>query len=231
LTALRRALLVLLASAGSVQAQTLDSPYRFIDTNQYAGLFGGYVSATTGRLELGPESAPMFGARWAIRVTGPFSFGAEVGYMPTTRTVHDTILATPVTTDSLYRAVGEADMNVLTVLGHVRFNITGGRTWNHLQPFLVFGGGAALDLAGDAAADADLDANERFDFGTSFAGQVGAGIEWYPSARWSARVDAQSMFWKLKVPDAFRLTARGATFPASEWEQNVVLSAGLSIHF
>ena len=142
--------------------------------------------------------------------------------------MRDTVFGTQ---DSLYRAIGEADMNMVTALGNVRFNITGPRTWRNLQPFVVFGGGAAIDLSRDAEIEADLPANARFSFGTSFAGQLGGGIEWFPSTSVSGRIDARSLFWKLSVPEAFLLTTRGSTLPRSEWEQNLGFSLGLSIHF
>lgn len=222
------ALLALLA--GTVAGQQIRSPYRFIDTSQFGGVSGGQVFASRGRLDTGPHDAPMVFARWGLRVSGPFTVGAEVGYMPSpsTRIVRDTVFAA----DSVYRPLGEADFTLLTVLGNLRFNVTGPRTWNGLQPFVLFGAGAAMDLAGTAPADTLVQpVDARFDFGTSFAGQIGAGVEWFPSASLSARIDAHNVLWKLKVPDAFGRTLRGENFPGSEWEQNFVLSAGLSFHF
>jgi hypothetical protein len=220
---------LLVGVASAAAGQQIRSPYRFIDTSQFLGLTGAQVSASQGRLETGPDDAPMVGIRWGLRVSGPFTVGAEVGYMPSTRIVRDTVF---VTADSLYRALGEADINVLTILGNLRFNVTGARTWHNLQPFVLFGAGAALDVAGSAPADTLVNVPDaRFDFGTSFAGQIGAGVEWFPAAHLSARIDAYNVLWKLKVPEAFGLTERGENFPQSEWEQNFVLSAGLSFHF
>jgi hypothetical protein len=222
--------LVLLACLTSAAAgQQIRSPFRFIDTSQFVGVWGGQVSATRGRLGTGPDDAPMAGVRWGIRVSGPFTIGAELGYMPSTRIVRDTVF---VAEDSVYRALGEADINLLTALANVRFNVTGARTWHNLQPFARFGAGAAIDVAGTAVADTLVQpADARFDFGTSFAGQIGAGVEWFPSSAFSARIDVHSVLWKLKVPEAFGRTERGARLPRSEWEQNFVLSAGLSFHF
>jgi hypothetical protein len=71
----------------------------------------------------------------------------------------------------------------------------------------------------------------RFNFGTSFAGQLGAGVEWYLAPRWSVRADARAALWKLTHPTAFRLGERGALVPPDEWENNTLLSAGISMHF
>ncbi|MGH7447002.1 MAG: outer membrane protein [Longimicrobiales bacterium] len=216
------------AVAQPVSAQRIESPYNFLDHGQFVGAWAGYVSAADGRIGIGPEPAPIAGVAWALRVSGPFSVNAEVGYMPSTRTVRDTVF---VAADSMYRSIGEADVKLLTIMGNLRFSLTGPRTWHGLQPFAIAGAGVAVDLASGSAVEADLTANQRFDYGTSFAGQLGAGVDWFPSSRVSLRVDARDMFWKLPMPEAFRFTEQGARFPGSEWEQNFALAAGMSIHF
>ena len=217
-------------SAGAAEAQRIDSPYRFLDHSQFAGLYAGHTWLSRGPLDMGPESAVTVGGRWAYRISGPFSIAADAGYTPTTRTVRDT---TFVTADSSYRAVGEADVKLLTVMGSIRVSLMGPRTWNGLHPFVIIGGGVAVDLAGSSELEDDLQSEARFDFGTSFAGQAGAGIEWFPTERVSIRADARNLLWKLKVPEAFLLaeSARERRVAGSEWEQNFSLTAGVSIHF
>lgn len=209
-------------------AQQIDSPYRFLDHSQFGGVWGGYVSPSNGTIDNGPEAGPIFGAAWALRVSGPFAINVEAAYMPSTRTLRDTVYDA---TESMYEDLGEADISLLTVMGNLRLNLTGARTWNSLQPFVIAGAGVALDLAGGSDIEAEMPANARFDFGTSFAGQLGAGVDWFPSSRVSIRVDARDMFWKLPVPEAFLFTENGARLSRSEWEQNFALAAGLSIHF
>jgi len=218
-------LLVLFASHSS--AQTIVSPYRFLDYDQHVGVFGGYVNFAKGELEAGPKSAPTLGARWAMRVSAPLSIGVEATFTPTTRAVRDTVS----TADSTFRQIGEADMNVMTAMANLRVNLMGPRTWNAFHPYILLGGGVALDLAGASEADADLTAASRFDLGTSFAGQAGAGTEWYPSQHLSVSVDVRNMVWKLKSPEAFLLSSRGGGLTGSRWEQNFLVSAGLSFHF
>lgn len=214
---------------GAAEAQRIDSPYRFLDHEQFAGLYAGHTWMSGGALDMGPESAITVGGRWAYRVSGPFSIAVETGFTPTTRTVRDTAFAA----DSSYAALGEADMKLLTVMGSLRVSLMGARTWNGLHPFVLIGGGVALDLAGSSELEEDLPSEAVWDFGTSFAGQVGAGIEWFPTQRLSVRADARNLLWKLKVPDAFLLSEAGRQrrISGSEWEQNFSLSAGVSIHF
>jgi opacity protein-like surface antigen len=222
------AALAVSAFAQPASAQRVDSPYRFLDQSQFVSLWGGYVAASDGRIDNGPESAPIFGASWALRVSGPFAINIEAGYMPTTRMIRDTVFDEA---QSVYEPLGETDFNLLTAMGNLRLNLTGARTWHGLQPFALVGAGLALDLAGGSDIEAEMPANARFDFGTSFAGQLGAGVDWFPTSHVSIRVDARDMFWKLPAPEAFLLTENGARLARSEWEQNFVLAAGLSIHF
>lgn len=221
-------LILITAFAASAHAQRIDSPYQFLDHSQFGGVWGGYVSTSEGRLDSGPQPAPIFGVNWALRVSGPFALYVDVGFMPTTRTVRDTTFAAA---DSLFTSIGEADISLLTAMASLRFNLPGARTWHRLQPFVIAGAGMAVDVASGSAIEADMQPNERFDFGTSFAEQLGIGTDWFPSSRVSLRVEARDMFWKLPVPEVYRLTEIGARFPGSDWEQNFALAAGLSIHF
>jgi hypothetical protein len=125
---------------------------------------------------------------------------------------------------------GETDMGMLVTMGNVRFNLTGQRTWHSIQPFLLFGGGLAMDLAKEGAADTLVASDVRMKFGTSFAGSLGAGFEYFVSPRIGVRVDGSMLFWKLKAPTAF-ITRGPGRIPQSEWERNSKLSAGLSLHF
>jgi hypothetical protein len=214
------------AFAGGVHAQRIDSPYRFLDTNQLAGGWAGYIGASEGSIGLGPEAAPVFGGRYGIRVSGPFALEVEAGWFNSTRAVLDTVPA-----DTTFRTVGSSDVSLVVLRGGVRFNITGPRTYHGVQPFLMFGGGVAIDIAGTTAEDEALPANVRFDFGTSFAGDVGAGIEWFVSRNLALRLDGRNLLWRLETPEAFLLGPRGENLPDKQWAQNFFVSVGLSLHF
>lgn len=220
------AVLLVLASFAGVGAQTIQSPYRFLDRNQAVGVLGGYISASKGTLDLGPQPGPVFGGRWGIRVSGPFVIEAEAAYFPSTRAVRDTTPA-----DTTLRTIGEADLNLALVRGGLRFDLTGPRTYRGLQPFLLFGGGIAVDLASEAEIEEELPADVRYDFGTSFAGELGAGIEWHLSSGTTLRVDGRNTLWRISTPRAFLQGQRGFNLPDGEWAQNFYVTAGLSLRF
>lgn len=217
----------LTVSMRPAEAQNITSPYRFIDNRQSASLFAGYFATGKGALNLGPEPAPVFGARYDLILSGPFTLEANLGWFTSTRMVHDTIPG-----DTARRVIGEADMNMVMALGGLRFNLTGPRTFHRLLPYVLFGAGVAVDLADDAAVEADLPGDVRFPSGTRFVGQLGGGLEWFPTDQLGLRVDARNVLWKLKTPEAFLLRGEQARLlPADEWAQNFSFTAGLVLRF
>lgn len=218
----------LLVSAGTATAQTITSPYRYVDERQSVSVYGGYLITDQGDLELGPESGPVGGARYSIRLGGPFHAEARAMYFPTTRLVRDTSAVE----DELL-TVGEADISLLTLEASLRFNLTGPRTYYNLMPYFLVGGGAALAVSNDRSVEdaAEIGAEARFDFGTRFAGHVGAGIEWFVTRRVAIRGEARDVFWKLPTPDGIRSFLQPLNVPESEWVQNFEFSLGAAFHF
>lgn len=216
---------LVLAGTRPAAAQRIPSPYRFVDETQSAGAFIGYIWTDRGTVDLGPESGPVFGGRYSIRLSGPFTLEGEALLFPTSRAV---IGLEEVAGDTIPTQVGEADLTLLGLSGGLRFNLTGPRTYRNLMPYLLFSAGAAIPLAEDTDANAELPAEERYRFGTSFAGQVGGGLEWFTSRRLALRSDARVLFWRLKAPDAFVLTQ---DISREEWVQNYTVSVGASYRF
>ncbi|HSL70809.1 MAG TPA: hypothetical protein VK864_11250 [Longimicrobiales bacterium] len=222
--------LTALVLAGMISApgsgQTIRSPYRFIDHSQAGGPFAGYIFTTEGTVGLAPKGGPIAGGRYGIRLSGPFLVEGEVGYFTSTRPVRDTVVV-----DSVRQQVGSADFSMLLATAALRFNFTGPRTWHGLQPYVQLGGGAAIDLSGESPDDEKVAADVRYDFGTSFAGHLGGGIEWYPSDRITFRVDARNVLWKITTPISFLQGELGETTPVDEWVQNGFLTLGIALHF
>jgi hypothetical protein len=220
---------LVLGSASQAAGQRIDTPYRFFEQRQATGLFAGHISTDKGTIGLGPESGSAFGGRYHIRLGGPFFLEAEALYLPTTRAVLDTVVV-----DSAFQSVGEADMGLVTGLVSLRFHITGQRTWHRLLPFLLAGAGISTEVEDDDTADEDIDSEFRYDFGTTFAGQIGGGIEWFPAERLAVRFDARSVLWQIKAPEGLLLRGQqefDRPLPQDEWVNNLTFSVGLSFHF
>ena len=194
--------MTLLLGAGSIPAQEaaaqeISSPYRFIEERQEAGLFAGYLTANTGRFEYGPSGGLWVGGRYGLELTGPLSLEGVVGVIRGTR---DVISPGRPEGD---RVVGEADALITTIDGRLKLSLVGRRAWHGLSPFIVTGGGVALDAAEKPEADELLDEDEVFSFGPSFFGTAGVGTRWYVTDRITLRTDALFSLWKISTPAGF----------------------------
>lgn len=217
---------MLLALPPFAGAQEIPSPYRFIETAQEAGGFVGFTDASRGRLGLGPEGGPTFGARYSIELSGPFSVEGVGTMMSSSRDVLD-----PRRSEG-DRRVGEADVLLTTVDARLKFSLTGRRTWNSLSPHALAGVGLGFDLAEDAAVETGdgFREQDRFDFGTSFLGLVGLGARWLPSDHWQFRVDGTLNLWQLETPDGWLDLASEFENPPpeNEWVAGLGLTFGVS---
>ncbi len=204
--------LLLALSPGALHAQTIPSPYRFIETRQEFGLFAGHGTQGTGRFGYGPGSGLLFGGRYAVRLRGPLALEASTSFFKGNRDVMD-----PRRPEG-DRKIGEAGFLVGTLDVGFRFSVVGDRTWHGLDPFIDFGIGYAFDLAGDRPTDKTLPDADRYSFGSSFHGILGGGTRFFISDRLALRADATVSFWKLHTPPGFADPELGYTnVPRGEW--------------
>lgn len=209
-----------LPSAG--RAQSVPSPYRFVDTRQEVGLFAGTSTIGAGRFGYGPSGGVHAGARWSADLSGPLGIEAVAGVLSGTR---DVVNPAKVVGDM---SIGEADARVGMLDARLRFTLTGDRTWRRLAPYLVMGGGMAFDLGGADPLDDELNVDDRFDFGTSFFGTAGGGVRFSLTQRFALRADAVFSLWKIDTPPGFSLPERGFTaVEKGEWVDGRHLSLSL----
>lgn len=211
---------------GSLPAQTIPSPYRFIETRQEVGLFGGFFSPGTGRFGFGPGPGPQWGARYGINLSGPFGLEAVVTHVPTTRDIVDPGRAEG------DRVVGEMSSQLIKLEGRVRFSLTGDRTWHGIAPFVGTGGGFIFDVSKDNSDEALLLPGDRFSFGTSFLGSLGGGVRWFPTKRFLVRGDLFLQLYQLKTPRGYSDPERGFRgVDEKEWVSGPSFSLGISYRF
>lgn len=209
-----------------LQAQTIPSPYRFLETRQEAGLFVAQMNPNTGAFGYGPGSGTAMGARYGIRIAGAFAVEAAASYLPTTR---DLVDPTRVEGD---RVVGEVDANIVTLDGRLRFSLTGDRSWYRLSPFLTAGGGLAFNTLKVQEVEQALLPEDRFEFETTAVGVLGAGLQWFPSDHLLVRADWSLFIWRLKAPEGFRDPARGLIgVDEKEWVGGSSYSLGVAFRF
>jgi hypothetical protein len=211
--------------AASAEAQTIPSPFRYVETTQAAGLWAGYLRFSQGDLGIRPESAPFFGTQYAIRLTGPLSGTGGLAAIPTRRTVFERVV---VSGDEIeLEPVGEADMLLLLLEGGLRFVVTGARTWNGLAPYVGATGGVMGNVLGRPSVEDDIPSAQRVSFGPSFAFGVNAGTDWFLTERLSLRTEARHYLWRFTTPEGFT-TNQSRT---AEWTQNTGITFGAALHF
>jgi hypothetical protein len=223
---------VLLASAlfllaGPLAAQSIPSPYRYIEERQELGVFAAPFWGDPGQLDLGPGPGVMAGVRWGIDVSGPLGIEAVGTWVTATR---DVINPRRQEGD---RKVGEADVGLLFLDARLRLALTGRRTWHGFQPFVLAGAGVGFDVLGAQAGDGAVLEPERYDFGTQFTGTTGAGFRFFLGRRWVIRADAMLFLYQVDTPRGFldNPTLDPGAIPESEWVSPTSVSLGLAFRF
>lgn len=213
------------SARGEAAAQTVPSPYRFVDERHEVGGFIAAVSGNRGEMELGPGGGILFGARYSIELGGPFALEASSFLLPTDRQVRVPDAEGP-------RDLGTADALVGGLDARIRLGLTGARTWNRLAPFVLAGGGVAGDLYGRSELEEAFPDEVSFRFGPSFLGVLGGGTRWLPADRITLRADVILNLWKVGTPDAFlRQDEEFGPVPQQEWTGVPAFSLGLSYRF
>ncbi len=202
------------------------SPYHDIPRGHtvtgLAGLFGG----TGGRFGIAPHDGPVFGLRYDIRTASPIQLGLQLGRGNLERLIVDPFVVLE------NRVRGPVDQTVSFVEIDLQLNLTGGKTWHRLAPFVGVGGGLALP-SGTAADTSGFELGKKIYFAPH------AGFRFFLTDRVHLRTDARVIFWKLNYPASFtREPTEDPTLPpviddgrVSEWSTASWLQAGLGFSF
>lgn len=227
--------LSLAAGARAVAAQTIPSPYEYIEQTQATGLFAGFLfmdpdvgTTDSTSLPLGPRSGPVFGVRYQVRASGPLSVEGSIGISPTDRRLFGSELNADSTFTEPVDLETTVPATVLMADVGLTFHLTGPRTWNGLAPFVGAGGGVVGDVQGHQAEETDIPDAALFRFGPSFAVGARLGTDWFPTSNASIRVEAQGRLWRTSTPSGF-LPSRSDE--RSEWNPVVGISVGGALHF
>ncbi len=192
------ALLVAVASLLAVQPIAAqvghppgDSPFRDIRKGHTVTAMGGYFGGSGGDFKIGPHKGAMYGGRYDIRTGSTVQIGLGIVHGSVDRFIVDpfVVLAN--------RQSGPVKQSLTLADIGFQLNVTGGKSWNRLAPFLAAGVGVAL--AGDTPAD-----TSRFDFGRKFYLAPSIGTRFFLSDRVHVRAEAKAVFWKLNYPTTFQ---------------------------
>jgi hypothetical protein len=219
------ATLIFLAGAPVVSsAQTIPSPYTYVEDTQSLSVFGGYLWTGRGDTPVGPHSAPLGGIAYTMRFTGPVSGEASFATVPTRRTLFER----EVVDDSVrLNDLGEVESILVLAEAGVRLHLTGPRHWNGLAPYVAGSVGLANDYGRSTAAHDSLPAAEQFNFGPGFAIGIAAGTDWFLTPRLALRVEARDRLWRLTIPQGLNNQLREET----EWTHNAAVTIGAALYF
>ena len=223
---LAASLIVTAVGAGRAGAQTIPSPYTFLERAQEAGAFVGYVTFDKGRFGYGPSGGLVLGGRYGVQLAGPVSLEGVLGFVASERDVVNP------GRDEGDRVVGTVDAGMTTVEARIKFSLTGDRAWRGLSPFLVVGAGLVVDAAGISPLDDDLEPADRFEFGTGFLATLGGGTRWFVTDGFALRVDGVFSLWRLDTPPGFSDPARGfAAVEEGEWVRGLGITISGTLHW
>lgn len=218
-------LLLVHALAAQVGHDPARSPYRTLRYGQFVGLNSGLLNGNGGQLGVAPHHGPSIGLRYDFLSTGIVSLGVAATYAALERKVVDPTkpIETAVSGPLKQRA------GIAEVL--VQFNLTGGKTWNRIAPYVS--GGVGLMLADKTEQD-----NSDFKFRAKFLLTPGIGARVFLADRLFLRLEVRSAFWSVGYPASFRSAPSSdptkppvLAAPSKEWLANGWYTAGLSYAF
>jgi opacity protein-like surface antigen len=218
--------LALVLAASPAAAQTVQSPYRFIEAGQEMGLFAGFHDPGRGQFDLNPGGGLLVGARYAIEAVGPIAVEGVGSYMRGTRRVVDPRLP------ESERVIGESPEELFFLDVRLRMSMTGRRTWHGFTPHILVGIGLAVTTRTAGPFDALLRPQDRFSFGTKFTPSIGGGVRYYVNDGWMLRADGVLNLYRIDTPTGFFDSGFGFEgLPEREWIGEKGLSLGLSYVF
>ena len=229
------ALAILALGAGTASAQSVPSPFRYIETKSSIEITAGYLVTDpeislndSVKAEFGPQSAPIVSLGYTRRLGGPLSANVRASFSPGERKV---ISAAEAQNGDFEDALetGETVSAPLAMLeGGLRFHVTGDRAFRGFAPYLGVSGGLVTELGDADEAETRIPTDEQFEFGPAFAVGASAGVDWFATRRLSLRTELNFRLWRLSAPEGF---ATGRNAEINEWKGNPAVSLGAAFHF
>jgi hypothetical protein len=201
------------------------SPYQTLRYGQFLGATTGYFNGSGGQLGAAPHKGATFGLRYDFLGAGTVTVGLAVSrgnlerFIVNPHQPIETALTGPVKQQGTF------------VEGVLQFNLTGGKTWHRIAPFVS--AGAGLAVVSNTPAD-----TSGFKFHTRATLTPGIGARVFLTERLFLRVEARSMFWSISYPASY--SARPSSdptkpavlqSPGKEWTGTGWYSIGLSYAF
>jgi hypothetical protein len=203
------------------------SPYRDIRKGHTFTITGGKFSGDGGRFGIGPHNAWVFGVRYDIRTASAIQLGVGIARGNPQRFIVNPAAAVANRRSGPVRhAVTFAEINL-------QLNVTGGKSWHRIAPYVAAAGGIALPSGTPADPSG-------YRFGRRLYLAPTAGLRLFLSERLHLRLEGRATFWKLNYPATFQQepTEEPGAPPViapgdnlSEWTTSSWFQAGLGYSF
>ncbi len=167
------------------------SPYHDIYKGHSFTPTFGHIGGDGGRFGIAPHSGNAYGFRYDIRTGSAVQMGLGFARADLERLIVDPFVALA------NRTTGPVQQTVTFVELNLQLNLTGGKSWHRLAPFV--GTAAGLTFPSGTAAD-----TSGFEFGRKFYLAPTVGARLFLTNRFHVRAEARAMFWKLKYPASFQ---------------------------
>ncbi len=168
-----------------------DSPYRDIHPGTTWELYAGKILGSGGPIPVGPRDGPVFGGRVLLRARNTISLGFGLWSSLTKRTVINPDAA------PANRDLGSVDQTLYGVEAMIQMNLTGGKSWHRLAPYVGVGLGMVKSSAFDDPAG--------YEFGTKFYFSPTVGSRLIVNRRFYLKAEAKGYSWKLGYPPTYAL--------------------------
>lgn len=167
------------------------SPYRDIRKGHTVTPIGGYFSGDGGQFGIAPHGGSLYGLRYEIRNGSAVQVGLGVARANLERLIVDPFVKVA------NRVSGPVEQRVTFAELTLQLNLTGGKTWHRLAPFV--GSGLGFTFSGTTPAD-----TSGFEFRRKFYFAPSAGVRFFITDRVHLRTEARTIFWKITYPDTFQ---------------------------
>ena len=177
------------------------SPYRDIRKgHSITGMFG-HISGNGGVFGVAPHDGYSYGIRYDIKNGSPIQIGIGFARADLERLIFDpSIPPENRTSVPVKQAVSFAEFNLA-------FNLTGGKSWHRLAPFI----GGTIGMAFPSLTAEDT---SGFDFGHKVYFAPAVGMRIFFTERLHVRAEARGTFWKVTYPAAF---GQGEEWTTTPW--------------
>jgi hypothetical protein len=187
------------------------SPYHDIHKGHTITAVFGHIAGDGGRFGIAPHDGNSYGIRYDIRAGSAVQMGLGFSRADLNRLiVNPFVVLANRTSGPVQQTVSFAEINLV-------LNLTGGKSWHRLAPFV----GGSLGLSFPSGTPQDT---SGFEFGHRFFVAPNAGLRIFITDRLHLRAEARATFWKIKYPPSFQQEPPDQ--PGTTDSPNAVISDG-----